>query len=334
VTRSRLLAQAGGASTRSSVVLLLITPVRNEAAHIVRTARAVAAQTRPPDLWLVADDGSDDATPDLLRQLAAEIPCLRVITMPRGHTKAGPDRLALAAEARAFNWALSQVDLSDYTHVGKLDGDIELAPDYFELLLQRLDEDPALGIVGGMLLEPTVDGWRRERVPDYHVRGALKLYTRACFEAIGGIEERLGWDTIDETYARLHGFATRSFPDLVARHHRPEATADGALRGRARHGQCAYILHYGLPWVVLRSLKEAAYRPVGLSGAAFLYGYLRSAARREPRVEDDAFRALVRRELRARLHPTHLIGWASGRSSRPSESFVGRTSATGTNVTS
>ena len=29
------------------------------------------------------------------------------------------------------------------------------------------------------------------------MRGALKLYSRECFVAIGGIEERLGWDTID-----------------------------------------------------------------------------------------------------------------------------------------
>ena len=315
-------------------MLLLITPARNEAAHIVRTARAVQAQTRPPDLWLVVDDGSDDETPELLRRLDAEIPFLRVLAAPPGHTKTGRDRLALAAEARAFNWALSQVELDGYTHIGKLDADIELPPKYFELLLERLDGEPALGIAGGMLLEPDGGGWRRERVPQYHVRGALKLYTRACFDAIGGIDERLGWDTIDETYARLHGFQTRSFGDIVARHHRPEATADGALRGRARHGQCAYILHYGLPWVALRSVKEAAYKPVGLTGAAFLYGYVRSAVRREPRVEDEAFKRLVRRELRGRLRPAHLLGWASGRSSRPSEAFVGRMSAIDTNVSS
>ena len=282
-------------------MLLLITPVRNEAAHIVRTARAVEAQTRPPDLWLVVDDGSDDATPDLLRRLAAELPFLRVLTTPRGHTQAGPDRLALAAEARAFNWALAQVDLDGFTHIGKLDGDIELPQDYFERLMERFEADAELGIAGGMLLEPDGEGWKRERVPEYHVRGALKLYTRPCFDAIGGIEERLGWDTIDETYARLRGFQTRSFGDLVARHHRPEATADGALRGRARHGQCAYILHYGLLWVALRSLKEARSWPVGISGGAFMYGYLRAALRSQPRVDDDEFRRFVRRELRGRM---------------------------------
>ena len=126
------------------------------------------------------------------------------------------------------------------------------------------------------------------------MRGALKLYSRECFAAIGGIEERLGWDTIDETYARMDGFATRSFPELAARHHRPVATRGGTLRGRARHGQCAYILRYGGWWVALRSLKVACSRPYGLSGIAFLYGYVRAAVRREDRVEDDRFRRFVR----------------------------------------
>jgi poly-beta-1,6-N-acetyl-D-glucosamine synthase len=306
-------------------VLLLITPVRNEADHIVRTARALAAQTRPPDLWLVVDDGSDDATPELLRSLQSEIGFLRVLATPRDHTAVGPDRLALAAEARAFNWALSQVAIEDFDYVGKLDGDIELPPEYYERMLARFAEQPALGIAGGVLEERTRGGgWEVDRNPDYHVRGALKLYRRACFEAIGGIEERLAWDTIDEAYARLHGFATRSFDDVVGRHHRPAGSADGTLRGRARHGQCAYILHYGAGWVALRSLKAATEWPQGLSGVAYMYGYLRAAARREPRVDDPAFRRLVRRELRGRLRPTRLLGWASGTSSGPSEAFVQR----------
>jgi biofilm PGA synthesis N-glycosyltransferase PgaC len=281
--------------------LLLITPVRNEAKHIVRTARALAAQSRPPELWLVVDDGSDDATPKLLAELEAEIEFLRVLSAPSRHTAAGPDRLALAAEARAFNWALTTVDATAYTHIGKLDGDIELPSDYFESLLARFDADPELGIAGGSLIEPTRSGWRADPVPGYHVRGALKLYSRACFEAIGGIDERLGWDTIDETYARMRGFATRSVPELVARHHRPVGTADGALRGHARHGECAYILHYGPGWVFLRSFKVATFWPFGLSGAAFLCGYLRSAARSQARVDDEQFRRFVRRELRQRL---------------------------------
>lgn len=294
-------AKAGGGHARSSVVLLLITPVRNEAAHIVRTARAVQAQTRTPDLWLVAEDGSDDDTPQLLERLAAEIPFLRVVTTPRGHTKAGPDRLALAAEARAFNWALSQVDLDAYTHVGKLDGDIELPEDYFAQLLEEFDRDPQLGIGGGVLVEQVGSEWRLMRTAPHHVRGALKLYRHDCFEAIGGVQERLGWDTIDEIYARMRGFGARSFKDLVSVHHRPIGSADGTLRGHARHGQCAYIAHYDLLFTALRAVKVGRRRPRVLSGFAFFYGYVRAAAARTERVPDPDFRRYVRRELRQRM---------------------------------
>jgi glycosyltransferase involved in cell wall biosynthesis len=280
--------------------LLLITPARDEASHLERTIHAVAAQTRRPDLWLIVDDGSTDATPRILERWTAELPFLRVVEAPTDAKNDGSDRLALAAEARAFNWALSGIDPAEFSHLGKLDADIELPPEYFERLLEGFAQEPGLGIAGGGLLERGRNGWYLTKVPGYHVRGALKLYSRECFEAIGGIEERLGWDTIDETYARMGGFTTRSLPGLDARHHRPVATRGGTLRGRARHGQCAYILRYSAWWVALRSFKVACSRPFGLSGLAFFYGYARSALRREERVEDERFRRFVARELRSR----------------------------------
>jgi len=281
--------------------LLLITPVRDEAAHLERTVRAVAAQTRPPDLWLIVDDGSVDETPELLDRLAGEVPFLEARRAPARRGRRGEDGLALAAEAVAFNAALAGVDLTAFTHIGKLDADVELPPEYFERLLARFEAEPELGVVGGVLLERNGRGWETTKIPAHHVRGALKLYSRECFEAIGGIEERLGWDTIDETYARMHGYSTRSLPDLTARHHRPVATRGGALRGRARHGQCAYILRYSPWWVTIRAFKVGLQRPYGLSGIAFLYGYYRSMIKAQPKVEDDAFKRFVRTELRARI---------------------------------
>jgi hypothetical protein len=287
--------------------LLLISPVRNEQAHIERIAEAVARQTRPPDLWVIVDDGSTDATPEILERLASEIPFLRILdTTKLPIIGTVPDRLATAAEARAFNLGLHSVAYESFTHVSKLDGDTELPPRYFELLLDEFARDPELGLAGGVYADPDPraggDGWKVVSMPsDYHVAGTLKCYSLACFEAVGGVQERLGWDTIDEVYARMRGYRTRAYPDLVAHHHRPRASADGILRGRARHGECAYIVHFTLPWVTLRAFKMALAKPRGLSGVAFLYGYLRSAARRVSRVEDPAFRSFARRELRERM---------------------------------
>jgi biofilm PGA synthesis N-glycosyltransferase PgaC len=281
--------------------LLLITPARDEAAHLERTVRAVAAQTRQPDVWLIVDDGSRDATPQLLARLATELPFLELRQAPSRGVLPEQDGLALAAEAIAFNAALASVDLTEFTHVGKLDADVELPPVYFERLLDRFEAEPELGVAGGVLLERDGGEWEPTKIPAHHVRGALKLYSRECFEAIGGIEERLGWDTIDETYARMGGYSTRSLPEISARHYRPVATRGGALRGRARHGQCAYILRYDAWWVILRSFKVALQRPYVLSGFAFLCGYFKAYLKAQPKVEDVAYRRFVRRELRARI---------------------------------
>lgn len=284
--------------------VLIVSPVRNEASHIARVVRAVAAQELPPARWIVIDDSSTDGTLECLRELEREVAFLTVLRAPGdGPSEGARDRLARAVEVRNFNIALAHAGWPEaYTHVMKLDGDIELPPDYLRVLLERFAEDPGLGLAGGVLVEPKPDGtMRRIAIPSCHVHGALKCYSRACFAAIGGVCERLGWDTIDETYARMRGFHTRSFPDLVSVHHRPLASADGALRGHARHGECAYILHYDPLWVALRSLKVARRAPLGLSGVAFLYGYVRGAACRVERVPDAEYRRFTRRELRRRM---------------------------------
>lgn len=280
--------------------LLVVSPIYNEGEHLDRTAIAVAAQQRPPDRWVIVDDGSRDGTLEIARRWERELPYLTVVQAPALRL-AGGDGLALARDARAFNFGLAVADWRQYTHIGKLDGDVELPPHYFEALLSRFRTEVGLGISGGRLEEPVLGGWSLIPIPPSHVHGAVKLYRRDCLERIGGIHERLAWDTIDETYARMRGFTTFSPPDLVARHHRQWGSAGGRLRGCARHGQCAWILHQSSWWVLLRSVKLARVRPAVLSGAAFAYGYLRAAASRTPQVDDRQFRRFVRRELRDRV---------------------------------
>jgi glycosyltransferase involved in cell wall biosynthesis len=287
--------------------LLLISPVHNEDAYLERVAAAVERQTRPPDLWVVVDDDSTDGTSEILARLTRRLDFLKVVNAGAlARAGAVKDRLATAAEARSFNVGLNSVAWRSFSHIAKLDGDTELPSHYFERLMEAFARDPELGLAGGLYADPDPRtegaGWKVIGVPvEHHVPGTLKCYSLACFQAIGGVHERLGWDTIDETYARMLGYRTRAFPDLVALHHRPWGSADGTLRGRARHGQCAYIVHFPLPWVTMRAFKVARARPRGISGAAFLYGYLDSALRGAPRVEDLAFRRFVRRELRKRI---------------------------------
>lgn len=282
--------------------LLVISPVRNEAAHIERVIDAMAAQILPPARWIVVDDASTDGTLAILRDHERRLEFLTVVArQPAADLDGAADRLARAAAPRAFNAGLAYAgDSSDYTHVMKLDGDIELPPHYLRDLLAAFAADPELGLAGGVLVEEVDGRMVPIRIAANHVHGALKCYSAECFAEIGGMPECLGWDTLDAASARMHGYATRHLPELVGVHHRQLGSADGTLRGHARHGECAYLAHFPVYWVLARAARVGRRRPRVLSGVAFVYGYVRAALHRPPRVGGTDLRRFVRRELRTR----------------------------------
>lgn len=281
--------------------LLVITPVHNEERHLPAMIEGVREQTRTIDAWLLVDDGSTDSTPALLRAAASSTPYVRIVTLPATDGSGAAERLYRASEIRAFNAALRTVERGSYDFVGKLDGDLVLPPDYYHALMERFERLPRLGMAGGGLLERRRGIWRGVRVPSYHVPGGVKVYRSECLEGVGGLREHLGWDTIDETYARMEGWTTASFPEVQVRHLRTRGTTGGTLRGHARYGACAHAACYPPSWIALRSLRVASRPPWLLSGLAFGLGYARARLRDEARVQDPAYRRFVRGELRDRM---------------------------------
>lgn len=279
--------------------IVVITPARNEAAYLPRVIAAMRAQERVVDRWVIVDDGSTDGTPDVVPR---DVDWIELVSAPQV-VDAG-DRLVVAAEARAFLWALEHVvGPSDrWDLLGKLDADLALDPRHFAVLERAFETDPSLGIAGGWLHDELPDGsLRAYHLPDYHVNGAQKLWRREVWERIGGIAPRLGWDTADEAGARRHGWTTRTFRELTSRHLKPSGSVGGQLRGRARHGECAWILGYP-PWLIAAAAGRLAVQadPPLASGVAYLGGWARAALRRRER-EPAELRAFIRAEQRARL---------------------------------
>src|SRR3978361_1368676 len=70
---------------------LLVSPCRDEAKYLRRTLDSVAAQSVPPALWVIVDDGSADETPAILADYARRLPYLRVVQRKdRGGRQVGP----------------------------------------------------------------------------------------------------------------------------------------------------------------------------------------------------------------------------------------------------
>lgn len=116
---------------------LLITPCRDEIEYAQRTLDCVVNQTTQPAMWVIVDDGSTDGTGDLLDDYAAIHPFIRIIRRTdRGERSVGPGVID------AFYAGFETVDTSSFEYLCKLDLDLDLPLDYFERLMQRMEDDP------------------------------------------------------------------------------------------------------------------------------------------------------------------------------------------------
>lgn len=280
--------------------LTVVVVFLNEELFLPRLLASIAGQTRRADRLLLVDDGSADASPTLARAFADEHAYARALERP-GRSQES-DRLVDASELRAFQWGVEQLP-EPFDIVAKLDGDLELTPQVFERIVGAFDADPRLGIAGSSLSVAGPDGgWRREQSAPWHIRGATKFYRRECYQQISPLPPILGWDTIDEARARMHGWrlAIVPIPDGDPRHLRTTGTYDGRLRGFRRRGVAAWGYGAHPLYVAAGALVRMRDRPRVLGGLTYFWSWLGAAARSAPRAEPEVVR-FVRREQLSRL---------------------------------
>jgi glycosyltransferase involved in cell wall biosynthesis len=270
----------------------VVTPARNEAANLPRLAACLAAQTRPPDEWVIVDNGSDDGTADVVSELAEALPWVR-----RAGSAGGAEPTRGGPVTRAFHAGLETLcDVPDV--VVKLDADISFEADHFERLLGEFAAEPELGIASGSCFEQDAAGmWRQKFGTSDSVWGAARGYRRACLEDVLPLDAHIGWDGIDVFKATSRGWRTKTLLDLPFRHHRPEGERDGRRRTAwFARGRSAHYMSYRPSYLVVRSFYNAVRRdPAAL---ALLAGYVAAAIAREPRCGDTLVRDRLRDEQR------------------------------------
>jgi glycosyltransferase involved in cell wall biosynthesis len=124
----------------------VVTTVYNGEPYVDRAIPGILGQTFEDFEWILVDDGSQDRTPDILRDLASRDSRVRVFS---------PGRLGIAVAA---NYGVAQAR-GDY--VARQDFDDRSYPDRLRLQVALLDSDPKVGVVGGHYI--VVDQNRGER---------------------------------------------------------------------------------------------------------------------------------------------------------------------------
>jgi biofilm PGA synthesis N-glycosyltransferase PgaC len=277
---------------------VLITSARNEEAFITKTLDSVISQTVLPGRWVIVDDGSTDHTAEIVERYAARYPWIELVRLPQRQNR------NFAAKVHAFNAGFERVHFLEFEAIGNLDADISFGPDQFEFLLQKLIEDPSLGVTGTAYNEEGFDSTRDSFESEHSVHGACQVFRRECFSDIGGyLPNRAGGiDWIAVTTARMKGWRTRNFPERRFRHHRRMGTAErGAVGAMFFYGQKDYYLGGSFTWQLFRVAYRMTKRPRVVGGLALLSGFCWAALRRVERPVAGDLMRFHRREQMTKL---------------------------------
>jgi glycosyltransferase involved in cell wall biosynthesis len=280
--------------------LTMVVPFLNEEAHIGDFLESVATQHRRPDQLVLVDDGSTDGSGTIASAFAQQHSwAMALMRPPRPPER---DRLASAKELEAFQWGVDRLG-KPWDIVAKVDADLRLTAECLARIEDAFTGDDRLGMAGPYLAVPADDGTLvRQRCPSHHVEGPATFYRRECYEAIAPLPPILGWDTMDEISARMHGWHTSSIemPAGDSVHARPMGSHDGRLRAFRRWGLCAYNYGEHPLHVLAMGFVKARERPLAIGGVNYILGWAIAGLRRGPRAEPE-LRAYVRRDQARRM---------------------------------
>lgn len=272
---------------------VIISPCRNEADFMRQTLDTVVAQSVPPALWVIVDDGSTDDTPKILAEYAAKHDWIRIVTRTdRGRRAVGPGVI------EAFYAGFDTIRPNDFEYLCKLDLDLNLPVGYFEGLMKRMEADPRIATCSGKAYIWEHGELVNERHGDETSIGASKFYRVSRFQELGGFVRQVMWDGIDGHRCRMKGWIACSWddPELRFIHLRPMGSSQtGILTGRMRHGYGQYFMGTGFAYMVANALNRINEKPYVLGSLAMVWGWLRSRLRGEARFDDPEFRLFLRR---------------------------------------
>lgn len=256
-------------STQKEIKTLLtkytiVIPAHNEEKFIAITLDSIVQQTVLPYQVIIVNDNSTDRTQEIVEQYVAKYPFIKIRNI-LSKSEHQPGSKVVQAFLKGYEIADINFDI-----IVKLDGDLELPNNYFEVVLNKFNQDKNIAMVGGFAYIEKKGDWILENLTDKdHIRGAFKAYRKECYEKIGGLHPEMGWDTVDELLCKYYGWDIITVESLHVKHLKPT----GASYNKAalyKQGNAYYILGYGF-WITLIAATKLAFRKRRFS---YLFYYL------------------------------------------------------------
>lgn len=267
----------------------IVIPVFNEQEHILKTLSSIALQSHLPQKVVVVDDNSTDNTAALVADFIKDYPYIQLVEQT-----SAPNHQPGSKVINAFLKGLAHLD-THYDFIVKLDGDLILPTDYFEVIANIFRQNSTVGIAGGRAYIQKGADWVLESLTDDdHVRGAFKSYRKACFVAIGTLQPQMGWDTVDELLARYYNWEVKVDKTLQVKHLKPTGASYHKSSGY-KQGEAFYKLGYGFFITSIAAAKLAFNKRNWSLFVHYMVGFCKAQRNKTPKLVTPPQEKFVRR---------------------------------------
>jgi len=230
----------------------VIIPVHNEEEFIGKTLESIINQTYLPGQVIVVNDNSSDSTAEIIKMFTEKHPFIKLVNSESSDGQHLPGSKIIEAFYKGFYHIDQEWDI-----ISKLDADVILPPNYFYEIVKRMQQNSKVGIAGGIVYVLQNHEWIYENYTSKkHIRGAIKTYSRQCFEKIGGLKKSMGWDTADELLANYYNFEVAVFEDLIVKLLKPTGKDYKNIRYE-QIGKSFNLMRYGCLIAFIAALKAS-----------------------------------------------------------------------------
>lgn len=271
----------------------MVTPCKDEGDNLPDLIESMVTQTVRPVVWVIVDDGSVDATPDIVESAMNIQDWIRSIRLDNAARDLGLHFAIITKEGFDIADQYCAEKRIEYDYVGKVDGDLTLPRDFFENLIKEFEGDPQLGVASGGTRHIIGTRVLYAKVAVDEPSGGHMLIRRECFKECGGFPLTYATDSVIKAKARLRGWKTRRFEENIATEIRDVHAAEGYWKGYTHRGESSYYLNDNPIHVVARAVIYSFGKP-HYAGMAYLVGYFRSILRKDKRVDDLEIRMYFR----------------------------------------
>lgn len=276
----------------------IVTPAYNEEKCIGKTIESVINQSIKPVKWIIVDDGSTDQTANIVKDYASKFPWIQYV-----HRVRDPNITYYASNVYALQLGVDSLGETAIDFMAILDADIELPNRYYETINEAFNSDDRLGIASGNCAD-IIEGKIVTHLYDRRSSAkSIMVLRKACFDQIGGFLplKHGGEDTCACFTARMHGWKTWAFHELMVIHNKPLGTgASGKiLKIRFKQGLCDWSLAAPMVFEILKSIRRCFKEPpLMIGGLARMVGYCYGIFfEKERQISEDLVRYIRKEQL-------------------------------------